>query len=107
MPRAKPLTLTEVLCAFGETPIYEGYIRDAECFVDGCFEGERVVVNPIPSTVDTILHELIHRLRPEWSERVVVARARKFLQQMSDDDIQRVYYAYQRRKKVLKGGLDL
>ena len=41
-------------------------------FVRGqCADDGQITVNPIHDTVDTLIHELLHRLHPAWTDRYV------------------------------------
>lgn len=61
-------------------------------FVHGlCEEGGRVTIDPAPSTVDTAVHELLHRLRPTWTERGVRRRTRQLMASLSDAEVEKLY----------------
>jgi hypothetical protein len=84
--------LIEVIAALGAGRIDLGPIHDDESFVDGYAERNgRVRINPAPALVDTALHELIHRLRPGFSERAVRAKTTRLMRQLSDPEIDALY----------------
>ena len=84
----------------GAAPIVEAYLTAPGETVHGvCIDGDAVVINPVPATVDTILHELLHRVYPDRSERSIrrtTTQLRKFL---PDDEVQLFYAEYCRRRK--------
>lgn len=77
--------------------ITEADLRDPGFHLDGlCDHGtDRVYVNPKPSVVETLLHELIHRKFKRWGERRVDREAKRLLGGMSSTDIARWYRQYQ------------
>ena len=91
--------LAEVLAACHTTPIVERYIRDDEEHVFGCVEGAAVHVNPAPSTVDTLIHEIVHRLHPRWTEAYVRRRAWALVTRMTTEEVEAAYRLYRRRKR--------
>lgn len=68
----------------------------------GLQEGRHIWVNPTFALVDTIVHELLHRLHPEWSERYVRNRTAYLMTRMTDEEIVAVYDEYERRKRKRK-----
>lgn len=102
MKRERPALLVRVLTEIGKGRIYEGWIPDKEAFVHGLCDGKSIRVNPAVETVDTVLHEALHRLEPAWSERYVRNRTTFLLRCMSDEQIQQVYEEYQRLAKRRK-----
>jgi len=107
-PRARPPLLVEIWAELGASRIHEGRIEDKTHFVEGvCLNGRVITINPMPAMNDTICHELIHRLHPEWSEPYVRNRTTFILRRMTDDEHERFFREYQRRKKVRKTRLIL
>ncbi len=78
--------------------IKEAFIADPtrRQHIHGLCSGKEVIVNPVPSTVDTICHELIHRLHPRWGEKRVWREARRLVRDLSDDEAKKWYRTYQR-----------
>jgi len=95
--KAKPITRDSIfveLCAtLGTGDLHEHYIASANPHerIAGLCVGRKVIVNPVYHTVDTLLHECIHRIRPHWSERSVKRKTTQVMWQLSDAEIQRVY----------------
>jgi hypothetical protein len=84
--------LIEVIAAIGAGRIDLGPIHDDDSFVDGYAEPNgRVRINPAPAVVETALHEMLHRMRPKWSERSVRAKATRLIRALSDPEIDRLY----------------
>ena len=57
---------------------------------------QHITINPKVSVVATLLHELIHRRYPSWSESRVRREEKRALQQLSQQDIQIWYQRYRR-----------
>lgn len=83
--------LLEVAAAIGAGGISIGPIYDKGQFVHGQIEGSKIVINPTIETVDTLLHECLHRLRPQWSERAVRSRTTRIMRSLSYPEIDRIY----------------
>lgn len=58
-------------------------------------------VNPIPSVMDTLIHELLHSLHPEYSERTVRRITSLVCHAMTDDEMQAFYAAYRQRTRPI------
>lgn len=95
--RNRPPLMVRVLIEMGAGRIYEQWISDRQVFVHGECVGKRVTVNPAISVVDTLLHEILHRLEPGWSENYIRNRTTFLMRRMSDEQIQAVYAEYQKR----------
>jgi hypothetical protein len=50
-----------------------------------------VRIDPSRNIVDTAIHELLHRMRPRWSERKVRAQTARMLKALSDAEVDRLY----------------
>lgn len=90
-PTRDPILL-EVAAAIGAGRISMRQIRDESEFVHGYTEPNgAIVVNPVVLTVDALVHECLHRLRPSWSEATVRRRTTRLLKQMSYSEIDKMY----------------
>lgn len=87
--RSRTALLEEVLGAIDEAPIRERQIPHGELFVFGdCDAADGSITLNVPLLRTLVaLHELTHRVRPEWSERTVRARTEQLLQMLDDDDV--------------------
>ena len=81
--------------------IFEAQILGSKEHVEGLcsWETQEITVNPSVSVVDTLIHELLHRRFPGWSEERVRCETWRLIKRMSPDDIQRWYRKYQRMVK--------
>lgn len=96
----RPLLLLRVLAELGAGKIREAYIpSEPEHYVDGKTEGSAITINPVPEVVDTIIHEVLHRLYPRWSERYIKNRTTYLMKRMTDEEVQLIYDEYQKRKQ--------
>lgn len=98
--RAHESLLLRVCAELGAGRISEAFIVDApgiQCdgFTDDA--SKHITINPAFQTIDTVIHELLHRLHPAWSETYVRNRTTFLRRRMSDADVQAVYGEYQRR----------
>jgi hypothetical protein len=59
------------------------------------FIAGQVHVNPRPMIVEALLHELIHRRHPKWSEKTVDREAKALLSKMTEDQVATFYRRYQ------------
>lgn len=88
---------------FRKGGIHEASIRAKGWHVDGLCDHDKgaVYVNPAPSVVETVLHEVLHRRYPRWGEKRVDATAKKLLRSMNSRQVQWWYRQFQRRKTTL------
>lgn len=95
----EPLLL-RVCAELGAGRISEAFIVDTpgiQCdgFTDDA--SKHITINPTFQTIDTVIHELLHRLYPAWSETYVRNRTTFLRRRMSDADVRAVYSEYQQR----------
>ncbi len=64
--------------------------------------GRHIWINPLWGTVDTLVHELLHRLHPEWSENYVRRTTSYLMGRMTDAEALAFYDEYQKRAKKPK-----
>lgn len=96
--KSSPL-VGRVWAELGRGRIRETYIEDRTQYVDGLIEGNEIWINPAPAVVETVIHELLHRMYPDWSERYVANRTTFVMRRMTDQDVQAFYQEYQRVKR--------
>jgi hypothetical protein len=102
MKRERPGLLVRVLTEIGTGAITEGFLSDKDLFVHGETVGRRITINPAIATVDTLIHETLHRLEPQWSENYVRRTTTWLMRRMSDEQIQALYEEYGKRVKKRK-----
>lgn len=91
--------LEEITAEFGNGKIYEAtLITDDGAHLMGLCNHENgaITIDPKVAIVSTLLHELIHRKHPHWSERRVLRAEIRALKQLSQKDIQIWYQRYRR-----------
>ncbi len=96
--------------ALGSGKITEAFIKDVPgCMTDGWIDdgSKHITVNPVHATADTVLHELVHRVHPEWKEQHVRRMTTILRREMSDDERIAFHEEYQRRVKRRKHPLDV
>jgi hypothetical protein len=87
----------------GSGRITEAFISDGGNFTDGVYNGAgHITINPAHQTVDTLIHECLHRAFPAWSERYVRRTTSYIRKRMSDDEIQAMYAEYLKRARKRK-----
>jgi len=95
--------LVEVLAALGAVDLRESYLIDGAApkknFLHGTQCADIVTINPAPSIVSTLVHELVHVVRPQWSEKGVRRRTTQLVRQLSHDEVVAIYREYLGRKE--------
>jgi hypothetical protein len=84
-------------------PITEAYVLATEKeYIEGFCDLERgsITIAPHTHVVSVVIHELLHRIYPERSERSVRRSTTILLKTLTDDEIQWFYAEYQRRKQA-------
>lgn len=74
-----PVDLDAVWCELERGKIYECSLSDPTMLLDGLQMGDSVYIDPRPAILETLIHELLHRMRPRWGERRVASEARRLL----------------------------
>ena len=87
-----------LIAELGAAPITEAFIKSKTESIDGLCEGGSITIAPHSHTVDTVIHELLHRLFPMRSERSIRRTTSILIKRLSDDEVQWFYDEYQRRK---------
>ena len=89
-----------IVAELGAADITEAIIEDDDAFVDGICEGGKITVNPVHATVDTIIHELLHRIYPTRSERSIRRSCSILRRGLSDEEVQLFYELYKSRRRI-------
>jgi hypothetical protein len=93
--------LGRVWAELGSGKITEAYLpSDKHHYVEGLIEGQHITVNPAPSVVDSAIHEILHRMHPEWSENYVRRTTSLLMRRMTDEEIAAFYAEFQKRKRT-------
>lgn len=79
--------------------IYECSLRAQREQVDGLSSGQDIFIDPRPAILETLVHELLHRRKPRWSEARVSREARRLAVSMDDATKARWWRQYRRVKK--------
>lgn len=99
---ARPPLLVRVWSELGAGRITEGFLKDKHNFTDGIIVNGHITVNPVHPTVDTLIHEILHRLHPEWKESYVRRTTTWLRRRMSDEETVAFFQEYEKRKKKRK-----
>ena len=103
--QSKPALLVRVLTEIGKGHISEKWITDKQVFVHGETVGRHITINPAVAVSETLIHEALHRLEPEWGENYVRRTTTFVLRRLSDEQIVALYEEYKnivKRKKRTK-----
>lgn len=78
--------------------IFEAPIVGSDDHVEGLcnWESGEITVNPSPNVVDTLIHELLHRRYPTWSEDRVRYETWRVMRTLDNKAIAQWYRKYQR-----------
>ena len=80
--------------------VYECSLYSPKAHFDGLMEGGVIYIDPRSALLETLLHELLHRLKPRWGERRVRHTAVQLMGTMKDETSKRRWWAaYQRIKR--------
>lgn len=100
--------LLQVATALGEGNVAEGFIQQEGWEINGlCDERNQVTVNPAHHVVKIAIHELLHRLYPDWSENYIRNRTSFIKNRMTDEQVQLFYDQFKARARTLKKPLRL
>lgn len=110
MPRPKVSDLLAAITEeLGKGLIFEAPIVGSKDHIEGLcnWETQEVTVNPSVSVVDTLVHELLHRRFPRWSEDRVRMETWRVMKQFTPADVQVWYRKYKRMAKRKRGPVRL
>lgn len=95
--------LGRIWAEIGAGKLTEAFIIDGRSMTDGVVTGNgHITVNPVHQTVDTVIHECLHRAFPAWSETYVRRTTSYLRRRMSDEEIQAMYAEFQKRSRKRK-----
>jgi hypothetical protein len=89
--------LAELREEFDRGRVYEGTLLAKDAFVYGLCDhaSGAVIVDPVPFTVEVLLHELLHRRYPSWSERRVEHEAVRLTSSLTRRQMMHWYRRFQ------------
>ena len=94
--------LVDILAALGDVTIKQRYLidpsRKENYFLHGTQQDVEITINEAPAIVSTLIHELCHYVRPNWSERTVRRQTTMLLRHLGHAEVQAIYAQYQERK---------
>lgn len=79
--------------------VYEVSLRSDKWILDGLQQGEAVYIDPRHAILETLLHELLHRRKPRWTEKSVTRMARVLAGGMDEREKIKWWKAYSRIKR--------
>lgn len=86
--RVRDRLLEEVLEAVPGVAVRESQVREDGLLVFGAHEADGSIALNVPLLrVLVALHELVHHVRPAWSERSVQAKGWELLHMLTDNDV--------------------
>ena len=93
--------LDEVMEEMSKGRIYEATLIDPTHHLEGLCDPntQSITINPKVSIVDSLIHELLHRRYPTWSEGRVVRETRRLMGRLSHHDVAVWYQRYRRAVK--------
>ena len=56
-----------------------------------------ITINPIPHVTDTIIHEMLHEIYPDYTERAVRILTGKLMKTLTEEEMKTIYAEYRRR----------
>ena len=81
------ILLGRIWAELGAGHITEAFIAgDKREMVHGSLTGNHITINPAYATVDTIIHECLHRLFPTWTERGVRKVTTRLKHRLSEEE---------------------
>lgn len=99
----RPALILRVMAALSGTKVSEDFIEHKNYEVHGvAYKSKRrgIVINPVHAVVDTVIHELLHTMHPEWKENYVRNRTSFLMNRLTDEERQVIYEEYLKKVKV-------
>lgn len=94
-----PVDLDDLWDELGRGKVYECSLRDPYWHLDGLCEGDSVYIDQRSAILLTLIHELIHRRKPRWGERMVERSSRQLFCKLTEAEKVRWWKAYRRIKQ--------
>lgn len=99
MPHTPDALLAELSHEMDRGFIYEAtLVTDDGAHLEGMcnHDNQHITINPPVSIVAALIHELLHRRYPTWSERRVRREERRMLMHLSQAELAKWYQRYRR-----------
>ena len=98
-----PLLLEVVAWVAAKGRITEGWKSDPDdprdLWLQGLACGRTIHINPLPDTLNTLIHEVLHVIRPHYSELGVRRRTKQLMRHMTEGELLVLWDIYQDRLK--------
>jgi hypothetical protein len=91
--------LSELEDELARGKVYEASLRSTKWVMHGLQQGEDVFVDVRSLILETLWHELIHRRKPQLSERTVDQAAKQLIAHVNESEKQRWWKSYRRNVK--------
>lgn len=93
--------LLELEEEFSKGRIYEATLIDPTHHLEGLCDPDTqtITINPQVSIIDSLIHELLHRRYPSWTERRVRQETQRMMGQLSTQAVQTWFRRYKRAVK--------
>jgi len=94
--------LVRVMAVLAQVEIEERYVNGGDKeMVHGLRWPGKIVINPVPAIVDSIVHECLHEIFPPetHSDRAIRGMTTKIVQKLSDDEFKAIYSVFKSRTK--------
>jgi hypothetical protein len=92
-----------VFAEVGSGRITQAFIKDGRNLTDGFYNGNgHIYINEDHQTADTVIHEVLHRMHPQWTENYVRRTTSYLRRRMSDEEIIALVGEYRKRAKKRK-----
>lgn len=100
--RTEAELLTELAEELARGRIVEARLHDPNYHLDGLCDADRqlIVIDPVPATVSTLFHELLHRRYPSWSERRVRREEARLIAYLDRAELAVWWRRYRRARRV-------
>jgi len=94
--------LAELAIELQNGKVVEARLQGEGIHVAGlCDYGSQIIyIDPRPAIVETLLHELLHRRWPHWTERRVLQEERRLLRHMTPQEVSKWFKAYTKAKRT-------
>ncbi len=109
MSKAQPFSalLIQVLTELGHGRCWDGHITAPGEYVAGVCDGKDITIDSSYDRVGTVVHECLHRLKPEWKEQGVQRTVTRLIRALTDEQIHAIDTEWQKRSKKRKSVLVL